>query len=600
MAANNTFQYPLDIPWNESRGFGLNWWINNWDGNGSSGYHLGVDIPADPLIQVKAASDGIVIFAGPKKGYGNVVIIKHPNSDVTTLYGHLGKGLNVSNKDSVSKGQIIGYIGNSSENGGWLFTHLHFGIRKGLDSINANVCGNWPYVGYSQPCKKFTHEQQVDTWYNPSAFINEHLLPPIPPKQKLTVLSPNGGENWPAGSEQKIQWKYTGKQTTSVKIELQKGSSSLFTELIAFFVPTDYNGDGSYLWTIPATHETGTDYRIVVTSMENSKRTDASDGYFTISAPAPPPTPTPTPTPTPAPTGPVHNVNKNTDYTSIQVAINDASIGDEIDVYSGTYYENVNVNKQLILKGIGNPVIDANSNGSAITLSADGITLKGFKMIKANIGIRVTSDNNRLSDNEANLNAYFGISLYYTNNNTLINNKASNNYFGISMVSSSNNMLIGNNISANNAHGILTEDGNNNNTLIDNNVSSNNFDGIFLHSSNNNTLTGNNVSNNYRNGIYLWQSSNNNTLNGNSASNNSYGIVLEASVYNKVYQNNLVNNSLNCYDTGSNQWDNGTVGNYYSDYTGIDLNGDGIGDIPYPIPGGSNRDRYPLMNPYTG
>ena len=59
-------------------------------------------------------------------------------------------------------------------------------------------------------------------------------------------------------------------------------------------------------------------------------------------------------------------------YTSIQAAINDSSPGDEIHVDSGTYYENVVVNKQLILQGIdtgaGIPVVDAMGNGSAITI----------------------------------------------------------------------------------------------------------------------------------------------------------------------------------------------------------------------------------------
>jgi plastocyanin len=46
-------------------------------------------------------------------------------------------------------------------------------------------------------------------------------------------------------------------------------------------------------------------------------------------------------------------------YTKIQDAINASSEGDTILVYSGTYYENVNVNKQLTLGGIGMPVVDA-------------------------------------------------------------------------------------------------------------------------------------------------------------------------------------------------------------------------------------------------
>ncbi|RLF59113.1 MAG: hypothetical protein DRN27_03535 [Thermoplasmata archaeon] len=68
-----------------------------------------------------------------------------------------------------------------------------------------------------------------------------------------------------------------------------------------------------------------------------------------------------------------------------------------------------------------------------------------------------------------------------------------------------------------------------------------------------------------------------------------------------IYHNNLIDNFRNTHDWGTNIWHNSSLmqGNYYSDYTGVDANEDGIGDIPYNISGGSNQDLYPLMNSIT-
>ena len=250
--------------------------------------------------------------------------------------------------------------------------------------------------------------------------------------------------------------------------------------------------------------------------------------------------------------GSVHNINKSTNYATIQAAINDASAGDEIRVDSGTYYENVNVNKRLILRGIGMPVVDAGSSGSAITLTADGIILEGFAATEAvDSGIKVNSKNNIIRGNNASNNGKdsslpvvsLGISLSSSSNNTLRGNNANNNtYCGICLSSSSNNILNDNNVS-NNGEGIVLNFSSNNNILNGNNASIN-YHGISLSSSSNNTLRGNNANNNTYCGICLYTSSNN-ILNDNNVSNNGegMGIILDLSSNNNILNGN--NASIN-------------------------------------------------------
>lgn len=88
------------------------------------------------------------------------------------------------------------------------------------------------------------------------------------------------------------------------------------------------------------------------------------------------------------------------------------------------------------------------------------------------------------------------------------------------------------------------------------------------------------------------QSSNNNTF----TKNNIISWVNLDGYANTFYENNFGRLSDFPVDK-TNFWDNGSVGNYWSGYEGVDENGDGIGDTPYVI-NAEAQDRFPLMNPW--
>ncbi len=95
------------------------------------------------------------------------------------------------------------------------------------------------------------------TIWTPSLTLPSECTPDITPN--ITVISPNGGENWQAGSSQTIKWSYTGNPGSDVEIELLK--SGVVDTVIIPSTPIGSNGSGSHTWTIPSTQTPGTDYQ---------------------------------------------------------------------------------------------------------------------------------------------------------------------------------------------------------------------------------------------------------------------------------------------------------------------------------------------------
>lgn len=97
----------------------------------SLGFHTGVDVAAASGSKIYAAEKGTVIYSGFKSTYGKLVIIHHEN-DVSTRYAHCSELL-VEEGESVSKGDIIAYVGNTGRSTG---PHLHFEVRANGEAVD--------------------------------------------------------------------------------------------------------------------------------------------------------------------------------------------------------------------------------------------------------------------------------------------------------------------------------------------------------------------------------------------------------------------------------------------------------------------------------
>jgi parallel beta-helix repeat protein len=367
-----------------------------------------------------------------------------------------------------------------------------------------------------------------------------------------------------------------------------------------------YNENGNFIVTLKVTDDRGytkVDTAIVTTSIDNAPLIHVDD-------------------------------DGTADYTRIQDAIDNASYGDIIFVHQGNYSK-VIVNKTVTIIGENQKNTFINSDENRI--SSDYVSLIGFT-IKTDGGalnrvLIINSDNVIVSHCIFN-NAFNGIDILHRKNILITNCQLAQLSWGIEInclsgtSKATGDCIIDNCTITNSYRGIyvLGDDGYNIsiiNCSIDKcggglipgagirldgtknmEVDIYNCDfydneyAIELIRSHNNKIVDCEF---YQNdeAFHIWWSYNNKIISNNFV-HNKYGVKLLSNTKNNIiYHNNFFySTEYSAVDYNyTNIWDDGypSGGNYWDDYTGVDANGDGIGDTPYEIPGVANEDRYPLF-----
>ena len=293
------------------------------------------------------------------------------------------------------------------------------------------------------------------------------------------------------------------------------------------------------------------------------------------------------------------------DYPTIQEGIDVSQPHDTVMVLPGVYSENLLIEHALGLIGENRDAVtlEGNGSGDVILIQANAVRLRNLTIGNSgteedDAGVKIISSDScavelcRLSGN------HNGLSLYNSSHGAISGCIFEANTNGIRFWEDINNPSMVDNYQNIISHNVICDNGYNGiwfdhamihhtqNTLRSNRITGNNI-GINMIMSLQNEICGNHIDNNFSLGIM-------------------HGICEGGGGQNAFYHNNFVHNNGDSiqacnWGVGDDLWfdTQSQEGNYWSNYSGPDNNGDGIGDIPMEVDGYNCDDAYPLMERLT-
>ena len=235
-------------------------------------------------------------------------------------------------------------------------------------------------------------------------------------------------------------------------------------------------------------------------------------------------------------------------YTSIQDAIDNASNGDTVYVYNGTYYENVVVDVlsiNLTGEDRNDTIIDGGGSGDVIVMDiAYHSSIIGFHITNGSIGINLQSSSDTDISSNIISNNYWGTDFDYSSNLFLTNNIITNNSVdGFRLNECEGSNIIGNSFTSNGRYGVIFDDSANCD-IIDNYFTSNHGCLSFTQSSGSCSIFNNTISQNSGTGIYFGMGCCNNQVSGNKIVDNDCGIYNDGVEGNDIWNNIISNNNV--------------------------------------------------------